>query len=363
MNISSYYNALKFSLNDQGWNSTSRLVAKMARQALFGKAPFKSRAYPGAIIVGSMNFCNLQCQHCYLRAQPTAVKRMMDINTFARMTARITPLIEKAGIFNFATVEALFHPKLFEMMDMVRSINPALCCVIFTNGMLLDEARIDAIIHHRLRRITISLDGCNKSTVEAFKTGIDFDKVIRNIRLLRSRASDNIRITTIFVAHRKNIKELPDYVDFCAELGVDAIIVNGLIAYQPEAEIDCLYSWEGRPDIDAIILQAEHKADRIGICLRHLGTKLNPVGCGSSDVMYIDLDGNVTTCAMLAQPTAWALAGKKGTSRQTLWGNIFKQNPYDIWTSASFVEFRKQLYENHLPTACSLCAAGHKVIC
>ena len=51
----------------------------------------------------------------------------------------------------------------------------------------------------------VSLDGCKKETVEKIKTGVKYDRVIRNMKLLQKH---DMSVRTIFVSSKDNIDEV-----------------------------------------------------------------------------------------------------------------------------------------------------------
>ena len=66
----------------------------------------------------------------------------------------------------------------------------------------------------------VSLDGCKKETVEKIKTGVKYDRVIRNMKLLQKH---DISVRTIFVSSKDNIDQLLEYVDFLRFSGFELV--------------------------------------------------------------------------------------------------------------------------------------------
>ena len=62
--------------------------------------------------------------------------------------------------------------------------------------------------------ITISLDGYKKETVESFKTNTNFERVVRNMKLLKKLSQNKFELYVVFVATKDNISELVKYVEF-----------------------------------------------------------------------------------------------------------------------------------------------------
>lgn len=326
-------------------------------------ASFK-HGYPSAITIEIMDICNLKCRHCHLQFQSHTKRGFIDYDLFKRIIHRISPLLKQVDRINFASVEALFHPKIFAMIDLIRKHNQKINVYINTNGMLLDAKRINNLLKRKIYDIHISLDGCKKETVESFKTGVDFDRVVRNFRRLKEKGRDKVNIKANFVLHRGNRHELIDYIDFCKNLGASSLNVIGFIAYVPQMADYCLYSQRGIKSIDRLLQEAEQKSEKLGIKLTHHGTKIAPEGCGyAADLMYIDKQGNITPCSLLSRKTRVFFLGQTGLMRQVIWGNVLKEEPFDIWMSKPSLDFRYLLHKKQLPKECVLCAIGYKVIC
>ena len=318
--------------------------------------------YPPAITIEIMNICNLKCRHCYRQFQSHSDIGFMDYDFFKKIITKLSPLINKAKQVNFLSVEALFHPRIFEMIDFIFEQNRDVTIDINTNGMLLTDDRISNLVKRKIYNINISLDGCNKETIESFKTGVDFESVVYNIKNLKKRGNAAVCIGTIFVAHKGNIDEVMDYIDFCKILGISVINITGFLPYTLQMADCCLYSEVGIKKIDELFLKAKQKAENLGMRILIRGTKIKPGGCVAAHTMYIDKYANVVPCVSLGRKTPMVLCGRTSMSEQVIWGNILKDEPYKIWTSKASVDFRRLLYDKKLPRECALCAIGQSVI-
>ena len=193
--------------------------------------PFEER-YPHEIGMQIMDICNLRCSHCYLEIldedgvpwqMGKHAKGKMPIELFRKIANNLKDILPHVKTVNFTAVEALFHKDIWEIIDTLREINPDIGIRIDSNGMLLNERNILKLKERMPIDLGVSLDGCKKETVEKIKTGVKYDRVIRNMKLLQKH---NISVRTIFVSSKDNIDELLEYVDFCADLGVESIKVN-----------------------------------------------------------------------------------------------------------------------------------------
>ncbi|NQT23221.1 MAG: radical SAM protein [Candidatus Omnitrophica bacterium] len=322
-------------------------ISELLRKVLNKVAP-----YPKGIGVEIMTVCNLKCKHCRVNIIDVE-PQMMELNFFKQIVDRISPIIKKVVTFQFSTIEPFFHPQLFAMMDYVSKYNKYISYPLLTNGMLLNDKNIASLCSRRVPSVTVSLDGCKQETVESFKTGAKFDKIINNIKILKKM--DKPKVNTIFVATSLNIGELVDYVDFCADLGINRIFVNGFLSYLPELSHLSFYSKEGNLEVRKVFLKANERAKKrdISIQFPHLVTARKR--CDNLSHMYIGENGNVSPCIHLARKTPLALMGEKGVTIPIMSGNVFKENPVHIWS-------RLAKSRSEPMSACRLCAEAHGVI-
>lgn len=321
--------------------------------------------FPETISVEIMSLCNLKCKHCYIYNSNGAANRLMEYNRFESICSRLLAVIPKATIFNFASVEALMHPRIFDMIDLVRGINPALRTPIYTNGMLLTTDNVIKLLERGIHEIHVSLDGYTPETVETFKTGVSFQRVKENIVKALAKSYFGLKISTIFVTHRNNIHELPDYVDFCANMGISSINVTGFISYNQSMASDVLYSYQGNPAVEDILLISRERAQRQGINFSCRSTRLkqkdfNCVTCG---ILYITEDGEVSPCNVLARPTTLCFQGDISITTPVSFGSVFSSTPEELWQLPAYAIFRKLFHNGALPQTCRFCPMARGVIC
>jgi MoaA/NifB/PqqE/SkfB family radical SAM enzyme len=321
-------------------------------------------SYPEDITIETMDVCNLKCRHCYLQFQEAPRQGFMSIEDYAILIDRMTPMIKKAKRVDFPSVEGIFHPNFFRMLDMSFAVNPDLGLRINTNGMLLDERRIPKLLEYNIEEYGISLDGHTRETHEIFKTGVDFDRVISNIENFVHQVNGNAMIEIKHVLHKDNVMYLLDFVEYCGELGAHSMHASGLLAYSAELSEYCLYAKDGLPWVEDILQKAQQRANELGMRFRYPGTKMRAVGCRHApQTMYVAINGDVIPCVLFKEETPLALLDEEGKTEKITWGNVFEDDPYEIWTGDASFEFRRQIYEDQLPQVCKHCAIGHRVIC
>jgi len=326
--------------------------------------PFEER-YPHEIGIQIMDICNLRCSHCYLEIldedgvpwqMGKHAKGKMPIELFRKIANNLKDILPHVKTVNFTAVEALFHKDIWEIIDTLREINPDIGIRIDSNGMLLNERNIIKLKERMPIDLGVSLDGCKKETVEKIKTGVKYDRVIRNMKLLKKY---EIAPRTIFVSSKDNIDELIEYVDFCSDLGVESIKVNTLIPYEVEKAPLTLAGTKPVEYVDKIYRKAKLRAYELGMDFFYRRTFVKPLGCGAASyTLQIDVEGNISPCSWYSKPTPFSLFGKTTTTKQVIWGNAAEDDIMKLWTKQNCVGFRKILHNRILPKGCKGCPQG-----
>ncbi len=337
---------------------------KNALQRGFKK--FVKTTYPVHINVEIMTVCNLKCPHCRVSYYGKTIQNVnvgfMDFELFKKIIDRLSPLVKRALIFQLSTIEPLFHKRIFDMMDYVVSCNKDISFLMLSNAMLLNEENIRRLCRYNIPGIAISLDGSKKEIVESFKSGVDFDKVTHNIRLLKNIVGKRMEVSTTFVATTENIHELEEYIDFCHDLGIDNIIINGFMSFLPEMSHLCLYRYEGNTEALEIFQKAYEKAKKAGIDMLFPNLVPEPRGCGNNTFMFVSEKGDVSPCQFLAYDTPLEFLGNAKTVEPIVFGNVLKDDPLMIWKSDKYLEFREKLRKGVISEDCSCCAEAYGVI-
>ncbi|MBV9300673.1 MAG: radical SAM protein [Acidobacteriaceae bacterium] len=106
----------------------------------------------------------------------------------------------------------------------------------FTNGLLLNDNKIDAIIQSGVTQLCISIDGATAATYNAIRRDGDFDHLIHNVKRFIARRnamqSATPRVRFDFVLMKRNIHELPDLVKLAAQLGVQQLAFRHLVSFE-----------------------------------------------------------------------------------------------------------------------------------
>ncbi len=349
----------------------AKKISNIPKDKLFERVKLGIRkrlsGYPYSIILQTVSACDLKCKHCFINDYNIHIHdgiiKIMQMDEFLACVERLRPMIKHASYFQLSTFEAILNKDLFRMMDVILKMNPRIQFPLLSNAMQLSSEKIALLENYPLSIVNISLDGCTKTTVEKFKTEVVFEKVIDAIRRLkRSRLKEKVAVT--FVAHKNNIAELPDYVDFVNTLGVKDIYVSNLLTFTREMEGQELYTKQGNKISQNYFDEAVKRAKRNGQAIGM--PRLSPVkmGCQACESFFIDINGNVAPCDFLAVTTPFTLWGETVTHAPVLFGNVLKDDPIAIYRKTAFKKFREaHRIGKELPDECTHCIDAYGLMC
>jgi len=223
----------------------------------------------------------------------------------------------------------------------------------------------------------VSLDGATAATYEEVRHGTDmrpragqFDRVVANLRGLVAARDGRARprIQLVFVAMRRNVRELPALVELAADVGVDSIWVQNLShdfgdtggsgAYSTLREYareEALFGEESERAA-AVFAEAAARAAAADVELR-LPRLEEPAraedgapGCSWPwDSAYVTHRGEVQPCCMVM-----------GSDRATL-GRLDEASFGEIWAGPEYQQFRERLLGGEPPDVCVGCSLYRRV--
>lgn len=152
--------------------------------------------------------CNLSCRHCYLEKGPLL---HIEPDLFQSIVQQFDILQGVKVLISGG--EPLLHPKLFEMLESIKSYK--LRKILLSNGVLIDAkkaARLKDLIHE----VQISVDGIKSHNI--FRNNPSaFDKAIQSINYLKNAGLD---VSVATMIHSENLEELEELESILKDLDV-----------------------------------------------------------------------------------------------------------------------------------------------
>jgi MoaA/NifB/PqqE/SkfB family radical SAM enzyme len=311
----------------------------------------QSRPYKLFQIESSLS-CGLSCVMCpwtEMRSQAG----VMDWVTFEKIAAgfHLTEAVDLTG-----GGEPLQNRAIPEM---VRVAKAAGCEVGFsTNGVHLDRALAENLIHTGLDWISFSVDAAEAGTYNRIRQGADFERVLANIRglreLKRQLASQLPKLMMVFVmmvGENENIQQLPAYIQLAHELGVEQVIAKNLDVILKDGDDQRrVFSHDSPPgaQLVAVMEAARQQATALGVSLRFYSMQpTEQTICEQNPVknLFFNWEGNVSPCITLSYADNRYFNGQRIHVPCLHFGNIHEQSLAEIWTEPDYRAFR-QIFED-----------------
>lgn len=163
--------------------------------------------------------CNLACPMCPLSAETNKDKpssTWFPFETYKAVVEDGVPKGLRAVKLNYVN-EPLMRKDLPAFIECARNAG-VLDVYLSTNGLLITEARAEALVRAGLHRIQVSIDATSEDTYAQVRPGGKLAKVMANVELLK-RVRDRIGsliplIRVNFVRTELNEHELTGFIDY-----------------------------------------------------------------------------------------------------------------------------------------------------
>lgn len=162
------------------------------------------------------NECNLNCFYCHNEGQPKS-SDFLSLDLFAQIIRLIGSGSRDLDKITFSGGEPLLHPKLEYFVRELSSL--ARVGTIVTNGLLLDERRLNSLRMAGITKFRIGADSLalNRSRPSSvFPNGTSIRQTIELLERTGTPFELNVVLTEF------NRKELPEIVRFCRDHKVSA---------------------------------------------------------------------------------------------------------------------------------------------
>ena len=251
------------------------------------------------------NVCNLNCKHC--REKEKNDKEQLSLFQAKMLLAELW--YEGVTKLNLSGGEPFLRKDLFEILEYARKFDDI---VITTNGTLLNEEVCQKLSEFSNIKLSISLDGMEKTHDEFRRKKGTFKTVINNLERLKKY---NIPYAIKYTLSKETIDDVKDLIKLIAAKGAKEFNIRRVIAVG-NANADMLVSNETYKKIIKEIIQECNELsinfktgdpllipifpEIFGIDLKHDDINKIYAGCQAGDeIIYIDYKGNVGACSYI----------------------------------------------------------------
>ena len=293
--------------------------------------------------------CPSSCIYCpHTIYKDRWLNQYMSPNTFKK----IVPALYKTRLaYLQGWGEPFSHPEFFRLLKMAKKAG----CMVgtSTNGMLLDQAKIEQMIDGGLDIIALSLAGLEE-TNDRFRCGTGYEKVIEVCRLIKEikarRKSDQPQIHIAFLLLRSGLKELENLTANLKDLGIAQVVLSTLdfipsqelaketIHPQDESEYE-----DFKKRLDKLAIEAAQNNFSLHYHLRHPHHRQPVCTENVLKTAFVAVDGSVAPCVFMKLPLkegSYFVDGRETVYKSLAFGNINSESFDEIWNRTEYREFR-----------------------
>jgi MoaA/NifB/PqqE/SkfB family radical SAM enzyme len=302
---------------------------------------------PEGVGIGAHYSCNAKCVFC-LGGEPKifSLQRYKDY-----FEPKLGPIIAKARYVNFCGFgELLLMPDIKQFLDYVNERIPLINKIYTTNGTPLLNNEVLTLLTKSKTVVEISLHSSNKQLHKLLTRINTFDQIVAGIRQLVSmrKHKECPAVVLIFLVNTLNIENLPDFVKFAADLGIDEVICNYMTIYHSaHLKLSCYFKQE---ITNASFEKAEELSHKLKIPLKlppRFGlssqTDKRHICSDPWKYFYVENETSVLPCCY---------AGSH-------FGYLEKVNFQTIWNGADYKNLRNSLLQGPTHGWCKYCFKYH----
>ncbi len=304
--------------------------------------------YPYKIQIDPCNICNLKCEACPSNNSPDYPKGQMSFENYKKIIDELEDYLYFVGLFNWG--EPFLNKDIFKMIGYTSSKD--IKTTVSSNFNQFTEEIADKVINSKLDTLIISLDGASQKTAHTYQKGTNFDKVVKNIKMMvRKKKEANSKLPYLqwrFIVMKHNEHEIPKAKQLAKEFGIDDIEFahlrwdcgrevfndnltqfNKVKPYLPKNEEYSLYNY---------------KEKRKKIIFKN-----NCSWIWRS--LVINWNGSVSTCELYYD-------------YKYDFGNVFDKGVKAVWNNDNFRSARKSVARNKgfKPTVCDICKKNKAMV-
>lgn len=168
--------------------------------------------------------CNLECIFCLRVFLEQLPERQITAEELDRLAQEAFDGC--SGISLSLGAEPLLNTEFDQLIDRLNAY-PYVHTTMTSNGLTLTQKTTELLVRKGYKEISISMDGATKETYESIRKGARFETLIRNLQRLKqlkeTLQSPYPRVRFHFALMRRNIHEVPAFVERARELGGEFI--------------------------------------------------------------------------------------------------------------------------------------------
>ena len=315
--------------------------------------------------------CNLECHICIRHAWNEPQGRMSD-TTFHSTLEGLRSFRPMPLVFFGGFGEPLTHPDIFHMIREVKELGAVV--ELITNGTLLDEGTVQALLESELDTLWVSVDGAADCGHTGAGAAAELDGVLNNLHRLqlhKSRLGRKLpQVGLAFVAMAGNVAEFPELLQWALRHRIKKFSISNVLPHIAELKEQILFRRSlynidygaevqlPRLDGDESTLKLIHTVLREDAVPRfeEQASERRRDSCpfvqkGSVSIRW---DGEVSPCLPLLHTHESYLGDRRRRIEAFSVGSLAALSLKELWDDPAYVSLRARLLEFDF-SPCSWC--------
>lgn len=160
--------------------------------------------------------CNMTCYYCHNEGQSKG-SSYMSRELFYKIVHLVTDSGEELNTITFSGGEPLLHPDLAMYLRTLKSFSKELTVV--TNGVLLDQKKLDTLIQSGITKIRLGFDSISRRQSKPTTKLVKTPSIIRQIEMIRKAG---VPLEFNIVLTKYNLNEIEGILELCRNTGLSA---------------------------------------------------------------------------------------------------------------------------------------------
>ena len=171
--------------------------------------------------------CNLRCAHCYQdNFSGQNELPWPDLKSICDNLLKTMKMWDRRLTVALTGGEPFLKSEIWDIIDYLSASRYVSNISVITNGTIIDKYFSGILKHPILNDIYVSLDGISPESNDSIRGNGIFNKVISNIKTLKSR---DLSVFIMFTLLKRNIKDAERLLDLCESLRVNGCILERFI--------------------------------------------------------------------------------------------------------------------------------------
>jgi len=302
---------------------------------LCGLLPAKVPWMPVAFTISITTKCNLRCTMC-----SRTIHGVEPMNMSRELFLQAAKFFDNKTVTMLGAGEPFIHPNIFEFIEICQNKNVKLNLV--TNGMLLNESKIQRLLQYKINSLVFSIDGVNEG-YNKIRVGGNFQTVLEHFKRVSELRKD-MSLGINFVAMKSNADDFPKLVEIFGA-NADVIELSHPIIFSADETDEHLN--KNAAQAERIFAESTKIAKKYGTKL--ILRKLKPYATRCVEpwvAPYIGIKGDVYPCCMIGggnpqEKEEEFYEDAHITRHVTSFGHVSDFG--EVWNNQKFQDFRKAL--------------------